>query len=89
MLANVGFAEIVNERLRLVAPIGRLKWIPGSRYAGKDDYMWALFDYPNEANIAHLVGRLPASGVLAVNRAAPALSPSLGATGEHEVRAET
>jgi hypothetical protein len=89
MLANVGFAEIANERLRLVAPIGRLKWIEGTRYSGKDDYMWALFDYANEANVAHIVGRMPASGVPAVNRAAPALSLSPSAADLREVLAET
>jgi len=31
-------------RLRKIVSVGRLKWIPDSRYTGKDNCCWYLFD---------------------------------------------
>jgi hypothetical protein len=87
-LANTSSAQLVNERLRLVVPIGRIRWFPNSPHTSLENYAWLLFDYANEANVAHIVGRLP-SGVPTVNRAAPTLSPSPSAADLREVHAET
>lgn len=43
--------------LRKVVAVGRLKWIPGSKFTGKDDCAWHLFDL-NGAGPCELYGRL-------------------------------
>jgi len=35
-------------RLRKVVSVGRVKWIPNSKMAGKDNCAWHLFDKPSE-----------------------------------------
>ncbi|RIY00315.1 hypothetical protein D3218_12970 [Aureimonas flava] len=44
-------------RLRKVVSVGRVKWIWGSPFTGKDNCAWHLFDKPDEAAVAVLVGR--------------------------------
>lgn len=34
-------------RLRKIVAVGRVKWIPGSKFTGKDNCAWHLFDKPN------------------------------------------
>jgi hypothetical protein len=34
-------------RLRMIVSIGRIKWIEGSLFAGKDNAVWCLFDRPS------------------------------------------
>jgi hypothetical protein len=43
-------------RLRKIAVIGRVKWIPDSPFSGKDSCAWALFDRPRAE--AHATIRL-------------------------------
>lgn len=35
-------------RLRKIVSVGRVKWIPDSPYAGKDNCCWYLFDKPSD-----------------------------------------
>lgn len=44
-------------RLRKVVSVGRVKWIKGSAFTGKDNCAWHLFDKPNEQAETVLVGR--------------------------------
>lgn len=46
-------------RLRKVVSVGRVKWIPGSKFTGKDNCAWHLFGAP-ESVPAALYGRLAA-----------------------------
>jgi len=34
-------------RLRKIVSVGRVRWIPGSPYDGKDNCCWYLFDRPS------------------------------------------
>lgn len=43
-------------RLRLIVAVGRVKWIPDSKFTGKDNCCWYLFDRPCDGNPA-FVGR--------------------------------
>jgi hypothetical protein len=36
--ANLGSGELITKRCRLIVPIGRVKWIPGSEFTGKDNF---------------------------------------------------
>jgi hypothetical protein len=44
-------------RLRTIAVIGRVKWIPGSKFSGKDSCCWCLFDRPRPDGQIHFIGR--------------------------------
>ena len=35
-------------RLRRIVSVGRIKWIPGSPFTGKDNCAWHLFDKPSD-----------------------------------------
>lgn len=43
-------------RLRKIVAVGRVKWIPDSKFTGKDNACWYLFDKPSE-EAAVFVGR--------------------------------
>lgn len=43
LLHNVRSAEMV-ERCAKVVPVGRVKWMPGSKHAGMDNCAWMRFD---------------------------------------------
>lgn len=45
----------LTKRLRCIAAVGRVKWIPGSPYVGKDNAAWLLFD--RNARGARFIGR--------------------------------
>jgi hypothetical protein len=45
----------LTRRLRRVVAVGRVKWLPGSPYVGKDNAAWLLFDC--KARAAHFIGR--------------------------------
>ena len=50
-------------RLRAVAVIGRVKWLPNSKYSGgMENSCWCLFDRPppDERATIHLIGRITA-----------------------------
>ena len=59
-------------RLRDIAVIGRVKWIPDSPFSGKDSCAWALFDRPRPEAHATLrfFGRADSTHVKRVRRAA-------------------
>nr|WP_321254198.1 class I SAM-dependent methyltransferase [uncultured Ruegeria sp.] len=44
-------------RLRRIVTVGRVKWIPGSKHAGKDNACWLLFDRPSAQASTLLFGR--------------------------------
>ncbi len=46
-------------RLRTIVSVGRVKWLPGSPFTGKDDCVWLLFDQPQPDELAavHFIGR--------------------------------
>lgn len=50
-------------RLRTIISIGRVRWIPGSPYDGKDNCAWHLFDRPQPDGQApiHFIGRTDSS----------------------------
>lgn len=48
----------VTRRLRRIVAVGRVKWIPGSRYTGKENVAWLLFDRP-ALRAGFFVGRRP------------------------------
>lgn len=43
-------------RCKAIVPVGRLKWIPGSKHTGKDNCAWYLFD-SNEHSAAQFFAR--------------------------------
>lgn len=45
------------KRLHKVVTVGRVRWIPGSKYVGKDDCCWYLFDKEKEGNTLEFVGK--------------------------------
>lgn len=47
-------------RLRRVVSVGRVKWIPDSPFAGKDNAAWYLFDRPSANEAALFFGRVAA-----------------------------
>lgn len=47
----------LTRRLRRIVAVGRVKWIPGSRYTGKENAAWLLFDRPRRAGF--FIGRPP------------------------------
>jgi hypothetical protein len=44
-------------RLRTIASVGRLKWIPGSPHTGKDNVAWHLFDRHDDRATIRFIGR--------------------------------
>ena len=54
-LFNRSSAPVI-PRLRRIVAVGRVKWIPGSSYVGKDNAAWLLFDRPT-ARAGFFVGR--------------------------------
>jgi hypothetical protein len=44
-------------RLRLIVSVGRVKWIPDSRYTGMENAVWCLFDRPDADARTCFVGR--------------------------------
>ena len=44
-------------RLRVIVCVGRVKWIPGSPFTGKDNCCWCLFDRPQPDGQRVFVGR--------------------------------
>ena len=46
-------------RLALVLSVGRVKWIPNSKYVGKDNTCWYLFDKPDDRRMTQFIGRIP------------------------------
>lgn len=42
-------ASPFRSRLRRIVSVGRVKWIPGSKFTGKDNCCWYLFDRPGNA----------------------------------------
>lgn len=42
-LFNQSSGPIIAQRLRRVVAVGRVKWIPGSKYTGKENAAWLLF----------------------------------------------
>jgi hypothetical protein len=45
----------LTRRLRRIVAVGRVKWIPGSSWVGKDNAAWLLFD--RKAHSALFIGR--------------------------------
>jgi hypothetical protein len=45
-------------RLRMIVSIGRVRWIEGSPYDGKDNCAWHLFERPSPCPMTLFVGRL-------------------------------
>jgi hypothetical protein len=54
---NLSSGPLLDLRVRLIVPVGRVKWIEGSEHASKDDAAWLLFGPPDIANRAAIVGR--------------------------------
>jgi hypothetical protein len=50
------------DRLRQVVIIGRVKWIEGSEFTGKDSCCWCLFGRPEPEASIRLTGMLPKGG---------------------------
>jgi hypothetical protein len=42
-LFNQSSGELAAKRLRRIVAVGRVKWIPGSKYTGKENAAWLLF----------------------------------------------
>ncbi len=38
------------QRCKAIVPVGRVKWIPGSKHTGKDNAAWYLFDKDSHAS---------------------------------------
>ncbi|MEP3245121.1 MAG: class I SAM-dependent methyltransferase [Sneathiella sp.] len=45
---NKYFSQKVEDRCRKIVSAGRVKWVPGSKYTGKENCAWYLFDQPSE-----------------------------------------
>lgn len=45
------------DRLRKIVSVGRVKWVPGSDYTGKDDCAWYLFDDNGDDRPTQFYGR--------------------------------
>jgi hypothetical protein len=63
LLLDAGWAytrqsEPFLSRLRRIVAVGRLRWIEGSPYTGKDDAAWYLFDRPVAGRETLFTGRL-------------------------------
>jgi hypothetical protein len=48
----------LTKRLRRIVAVGRVKWIPGSKYVGKDNVAWLLFDRWRSRRGATFIGRM-------------------------------
>ena len=46
-------------RLRDVVVIGRVKWLPGTKWTGKDNCAWMLFSRPRPGGHIRFFGRTP------------------------------
>jgi hypothetical protein len=46
-------------RLRMIVSVGRVRWIPGSPYDGKDNCCWHLFERPSVWATTRFIGRMP------------------------------
>ena len=46
-------------RLRMIVSVGRVRWIPGSPYDGKDNCCWHLFERPSAWATTRFIGRMP------------------------------
>jgi hypothetical protein len=63
-LFNQSSSQLVAKRLRRIVAVGRVKWIPGSRYTGKENAAWLLFyRYGRRATF---IGRAPARSIIAL-----------------------
>jgi hypothetical protein len=60
-LFNLSSGSLMDLRVRLIVPVGRVKWIEGTEHASKDDAAWFLFGPLDIANRAYVVGRTKAS----------------------------
>ncbi len=47
---NLYFRDVA-ERCQKIVSVGRVKWIPGSEYSGKDNAAWYLFDVAHAGQI--------------------------------------
>jgi hypothetical protein len=47
-------------RARMIVAVGRVKWIPDSEFAGKDNVAWILFDRSSAWEMTRFIGRAPA-----------------------------
>lgn len=47
---NAYFAEFEDRCIKIVS-VGRVKWVEGSKYTGKENCAWYLFDYPKEGRV--------------------------------------
>lgn len=56
--ANTLQAKPFMERCRKIVAVGRLQWIPGSQWTGKDDASWYLFDKPIAGSAPLFFGRM-------------------------------
>jgi hypothetical protein len=59
---NVSSAPLM-PRARAIVAVGRVKWIPGSEFAGKDNCAWILFERPNTWATTRFIGRNEAEPV--------------------------
>jgi hypothetical protein len=57
-LHNVSSAPLM-PRLRMIVSVGRVKWIEGSLFTGKDNACWCLFERPSAWATIRFVGRQP------------------------------
>jgi hypothetical protein len=70
-LFNLSSAPLI-PRLRTVAAIGRVKWIPDSPYTSKDNCAWMLFERPSAWAQTRFVGRIARERVVETMDAIPA-----------------
>jgi len=54
---NLGSAELVGQRCRLIVPAGRPKWIPNSPHSAMDDAAWYAFGCPDPWNVTRFIPR--------------------------------
>ena len=64
LLLDAGWAytrqsEPYQSRLRRIVAVGRLRWVEGSPFTGKDDAARYLFDRPSEGCATLFTGRRP------------------------------
>jgi hypothetical protein len=55
-LANLSSAPLIS-RLRVIKPIGRVRWIEGSEHSSKENFDWLLFDRPDPRSLVRLFAR--------------------------------
>jgi hypothetical protein len=54
---NLSSAPLMS-RARVIVAVGRVKWIPDSKFAGKDNCAWILFERPSAWATIRFVGRI-------------------------------